>query len=176
MQSKPYDQRWISLGSDGYQSKTPAVSLCSVCGIANGCVPRKALALLRTKGVITHVDRCHPYVPVISFKDETGLSEPTWNTFRRGTAWSRRAPVGTPIRCWVTDAETLFTSGHVIESVTGQLGVLLERHAAMNHALIAGNYADASQRLGKTLIRLYGKNYASPESVYSVIYVQRKDT
>lgn len=172
MSSNAYDQRWIRREGDVYRSAASTVSLCGVCGSHDRCNIRRALSYsLDTWGVTAPVQKCGVFVPVISFRDDTGLTR-TFNTFRRGTASHRRMPVGTQVRLYAMDAQAFVGKGRVVESHVGKLGGLLDDHAALNHILRDGDHADASVRLHKILVVLYGKNYAALSEDFSVIYVE----
>ena len=113
-------------------------------------------------------------MPVLTFKDDTGLAQGTWNTFRRGPGWYRRVEPGTRVRFYATYFEDFVGEGTVVEKSFGTLGHLLEQHAAMNHLMRDLNAPDASAQLQRILIALYGRNYAAPDAEYSVIYVEAK--
>jgi len=176
MSANPYDQRWIKKEGAVFRSAASTVGLCSVCGDAERCNIKRALEFASNAWAVTApVQSCGVFMPVISFRDDTGV-QATFNTFRRGTAWARRAPVGTTVRLYALDIEEFVGTGKVVECHQGALGALLDDHAAFNHLLRDGNYPDAPARLQKILVALYGKNYAAPDKDFSVIYVEPEGT
>jgi len=83
-------------------------------------------------------------------------------------------PVGTSVRLYALDIEAFVGEGRVCETHEGSLGPLLDQHAAMNHLMQNGPREKADTRLLAVLLALYGRNYARPTSVFSVVYVESK--
>lgn len=170
----PFDQRFVRRDEDTYRTTSAAHPLCKSCGDEPRCnIRRGMLFQSATYGVEAAVTGCGVYMPVLTFKDSEGISG-TFNTFRRGPGWYRRVKEGAKVRMFAHDVDDFVADGVVVERHVGVLGSLLERHASMNHLLKAGNYPDSDARLMKILQSLYGKNYASPDEEYSVVYVEVK--
>jgi hypothetical protein len=170
----PYDQRFVRRLEDRFRTASSAVSLCSVCGDAPRCHIKRGMDFQSASWAVeSTVSACGVFMPVLTFKDDTGLSR-TFNTFRRGPGWYRRVNKGTRVRFYATYIDDFVGEGQVVEQFRGPLGHMLEQHAAMNHLMRDLNAPDASAQLQRILIALYGRNYAAPDAEYSVIYCEAK--
>ena len=167
-----YDQRWISSGEGRFTSGSKNVKLCEVCGDNQTCNILASLGHQAEKFLVNvQVSACGLYAPVLSFRDGTGLSG-TFNTFRRGQAWHARVEIGRRVRMFSLEMEEFLGSGVVKEKFLGSLSDLLPRHAAMNHLMKGDLTDDAPDRLMKVLQVLYGKNFASADTIFSVLYIE----
>lgn len=168
----PFDQRFVRRDEDTFRTTSTAHPLCESCGDEPRCVIRNGMRFQsQAYGVEASVLGCGVYVPVLTFKDDTGIDR-TFNTFRRGAGWYRRVAIGTKVRMFSNAIEDFVADGVVVERYLGPLGTLLGNHASMNHLMRDGMYEDADIRLHKILVGLYGKGYAALDEEYSVVYVE----
>lgn len=167
-----FDQRFVRYTPAGFKSANSNCAICTVCGVHDRCASYSGLQYMRAaSGIIARIDACPAYVPVLSFQDETGLGA-TFDTFRRGEGWFRRVRPGCRVKLMTAGSEDFIGEGRVTETYCGPLGTMLEAHAGMNHLMRDGMYPDAEIRLQRILTQIYGRNYAMPDKIFSVIYVE----
>ncbi len=101
--------------------------------------------------------------------------EGDFNTFRRGGAWSRRVSAGVQVGLLNLKTSKIMGYAVVINSRTDPLSILLERFAHNNHMVKHLHPDETEDELQKLLYRYYGKNYAAPDEVFSVIKMRKID-
>lgn len=137
-----------------------------------GCKLRAALPAL---GDLQHahlsVDQCGSFVPVISFKDRTGLDQ-RFNTFRKGRGWANRVILDQCVGLYDTTANEMLGFAQVVSIHVGPLAGLLV-HAPQNHLMKHLPPPETSSALHKILAQLYGRTYAGLDRDFCVIVMER---
>jgi hypothetical protein len=164
----PYDQTHVRR-SDTVWRRLGGMTLCEVCGVQHDCDLTQALdTLAYQKSARVLIGQCAGFLPVMSFKDRTGLTG-SFNTFRRGSGWANRVVLGGRVGLFDLTGKELLGTARVENVHTGPLGDLLEDHAAMNHLMKVWPEHQAPELLHRVLRRLYGNSYAAASEPYSVI-------
>lgn len=145
-------------------------SLCDWCGAEN-CTLRTTVESV-SPDAIAPVTQCRIFIPVLSFSDVAGLDRSFWNTFRSGTAWSKRLQRGMKVGVYDLRQKILLKHATVEEVVTGKLSDLCNVHASLNHLALANNWTiEAAAQLQRLMRQFYGTAAAS-DSIATVIYLR----
>jgi hypothetical protein len=164
----PYDQAQVRR-SDNVWRRQGGLTLCEVCGVQHRCDLTQALDVMaHQKSARVLIGQCAGYLPVISFKDSTGLTG-SFNTFRRGSGWANRVVLGGRVGIFDLTGRAMLGTARVEGVHTGSLGELLTAHAAMNHLMKPWPEAETPELLHRVLRRLYGNSYAAASEPFSVI-------
>lgn len=155
-----FDQAWVRRKGKEW-IRHGGKALCEVCGAQDDCAQR-----------VTEPVACGLYVPVISFKDATGLCG-AFNTFRRGAGWGNRLKLGQTVALWNLAAGERVGTARVDGIHIADLGDLLGRLAAMNHLMKASDERTAPERLHRILRQLYGSTYAAASEKFTVVELVR---
>lgn len=110
---------------------------------------------------------------VIDFSPPMEGFESFFNTFRLGTAWSKRVQVGERVLLMDNKLHTVFGAAEVAAIHVGKLGEMAAQHAALNHNQLGKE--DAAGRLIEGTIRRYGPHRTNVDKKYTVIYLRRVD-
>jgi len=160
------NQRWVRWTEQGFRTANASVPLCSACAVNEKCQPRS-----RARQTLARTNRCMELVPILTFESPAGLAVP-FNTFRRGPGSYNRLKPGQRVALWLKDDRRAKRFGKVTETYLGRLDDMLRDHAARNHLMLGSPPDDAPRLLGLELLQLYGRNYASIEKPFSVVYVR----
>lgn len=135
--------------------------LCDACGNCQSC---------SIKGEKVQV--CTDYQPVIPFKKLDGMND-EFNTFRLGSAWSRRVKPGQSIG--LLNREGLKVGEAIVKAVhCGDKDEMLKEHAQHNHLMIAEPHEKPASELKRRIRNMYGPNYLANADSFSVIYLKRR--
>lgn len=108
---------------------------------------------------------------VIDFSPPMEGFESFFNTFRLGTAWSKRVQVGERVLLMDNKLHTVFGIAEVVSIKVGPLGAMAAMHAAFNHNQLGK--ADPARRLIEGTIKRYGPHRTNVDKKYTVIYLRR---
>ena len=154
-----YDQTWVRQVTGGFVA-LGSRNLCASCGIPCGRFGKLAAGA-----------PCAHYTPVLSFVHPMGLDRPC-NTFRRGLGSMRKLKAGQTVRFYATREGRFVGAGRVQDCVVGPLFKLLPAHAPKHHLMHQVNTLDAASKLLQVLQASYGKNWASLDADFSVVYLE----
>ncbi len=168
--------RVMTIRSKGFVEKE-GQDLCEYCAFSEPfekfeeCwVDRSSKDGLMKNGISQIITHCSMHQPVISFdKNQLSGLEGTFNTFRPGVAWQKRLVQKQVVGLSNSNTDKLFCKASVVGVECGRLDGMLEKHAKMNHLILA----DPSKDLSAVMIRLYGPHIIQDESMVSVITMKR---
>lgn len=149
--------RFLKLRDDGYYMRN---GLCGACGNHADC---------SIKSSKTQV--CTDYQPVIHFKSLAG-TDSDFNTFRLGSAWSRRLSPGQKIGL-LDRAGLKQSEAEVISTHCGPRQDMIDQHAHLNHLMLAKQPENPAAELARILRNLYGANFLAKAEAITVIYLRR---
>lgn len=155
-----FDQAWVRRKGKVWV-RHGQLPLCEVCAARQDCSARADTPT-----------QCASFVPVLSFKDESGL-EGEFNTFRRGRGWANRLLLGQVVGLFALTSGRIIGRAVVDGLHVSALGDLLDRLAASNHLMKGSEAASAVERLHRVLRALYGVNHAAFDAVFTVVEVRR---
>lgn len=157
----------------GYTTLTKAQSgikeLCEFCSFES-CKIRKQLKRVGGRISIT-LTECMDYQFPLVFRDISG-TDGLFNTFRLGSAWSKRLVTGNKVGLVDGDLK-VFGTASVTSVMLLDRKEALSRHSYRNHLMLDKNRFKASELLSKVLRNNYGKLVYNNCEVISVIYLSR---
>ena len=104
--------------------------------------------------------------PIIGTEDE-------FNTFRIGEKLAKTLKVGEEVFLMDEKEKLVFGKARVEAIEVGKLGEMCLIHAHKNHTELAKDPNTASERLFKTIQRIYGPHIAEPHKKTTVLYLKR---
>lgn len=112
-------------------------------------------------------------VPVVGFIPPVEGVDAEFNTFRLGSAFSKRLKEGDEVFLMDEKSKTVFGRAAVTRVETGVLGELCLIHAKENHRERNSDPDGAAERLFKYLQKVYGSHIATLTKKSTVIYMRR---
>jgi hypothetical protein len=112
-------------------------------------------------------------IPVLEFKDGTGLEASEFATFRIGQVWSRKVAIGTPV---LISLNGMALGVRIVSRLeVGNILDMLARHAINSHLEIDGDKDEAlaATRRYHSLVRLYGPHVVNEKKALTVLYLSR---
>lgn len=141
--------------------------LCNHCGRGECRLERAARSrFTRTKD---KSNACSEFIPVLRFRDLTGLDLFSFNTFRGGIAWCDRVKIGSIVALQDSATKKILSYAVVQRLTTADRELAEQLYGADNH-LMAGQKFDL-ERFRK--LRRRNSRYSESSVVVTVLWLQR---